>query len=81
MSVVLSRVDHLRKLRDLFALYPEPEANNSAAATVKFHLPSGLKSSRRFMKTDTIQVSLIDYHIDNNDGVTDCTHKNSFNVM
>jgi hypothetical protein len=55
MSKQLTREDTLRKLRATFSAHPEPEAGTNVAA-VRFQLPSGKKLSRRFVKTDTVQV-------------------------
>jgi membrane protein involved in colicin uptake len=55
MSKQLTREDTLRKLRATFSAHPEPEAGANVAA-VRFQLPSGKKLSRRFVKTDTVQV-------------------------
>jgi membrane protein involved in colicin uptake len=55
MSKQLTREDTLRKLRATFSAHPEPEAGSNVAA-VRFQLPSGKKLSRRFVKTDTVQV-------------------------
>jgi hypothetical protein len=55
MSKQLTREDTLRKLKATFSAHPEPEAGANVAA-VRFQLPSGKKLSRRFVKTDTVQV-------------------------
>lgn len=57
LSQRLSREDTLRKLRASFESNPEPPAaGNTDVATVRFQLPTGKKLSRRFLKTDTVQV-------------------------
>lgn len=55
MSRQLTAQDTLRKLREVFAASPEPDASPVVSA-VRFQLPSGKKISRRFTKTDTVQV-------------------------
>lgn len=55
ISRQLTAQDTLRKLRELFAASPEPDASPVVSA-VRFQLPSGKKISRRFTKTDTVQV-------------------------
>lgn len=55
MSRQLTQQDTLRKLKEAFAAAPEPEVAANVSA-VRFQLPSGKKISRRFTKTDTVQV-------------------------
>ena len=53
-----------REIRSL--IHFSQMANDSQAATIRFHLPQGTKVVRRFMKTDTIQVlSLYCYYFHN----------------
>lgn len=66
LSKKLSRESTIKRLKDAFALNPEPD-NGSDIATVRFQLPRGKKLSRRFLKNDTTQVnhnnSPFDYYL------------------
>jgi FAS-associated factor 2 len=55
-----AKQDRLALLRESFDAQPEPGAEAGASVSaVRFQLPTGKKLSRRFMKTDTVQVSSI----------------------
>ena len=54
LSQQLARQSRVMKKRA--ALPPEPGAEESDVAMIRFHLPSGSKAARRFRKTDLIQV-------------------------
>lgn len=58
LSRRLTTESNLRKLREYFEQNPEPPVTSSSSdvATVRFQLPWGSKLSRRFKKSDTIQV-------------------------
>lgn len=58
MSRQLTQQDTIRKLKSAFDAVPEPEAAPAISA-VRFQLPSGKKLSRRFAKTETVQVKYI----------------------
>lgn len=55
LSRQLTQQDTIRKLKAAFDAIPEPEAAPTISA-VRFQLPSGKKLSRRFAKTETVQV-------------------------
>ncbi len=55
LSRQLSQQDATRKLKAAFEAVPEPEVGPAISA-VRFQLPSGKKLSRRFAKTETVQV-------------------------
>ena len=57
LSRQLTQQDTIRKLKAAFDAIPEPEAAPTISA-VRFQLPSGKKLSRRFAKTETVQVEL-----------------------
>jgi septal ring factor EnvC (AmiA/AmiB activator) len=49
----------IRALREAFEATPEPAATAGAeVSTVRFQLPTGSKLSRRFMKSDPVQVCM-----------------------
>jgi hypothetical protein len=58
LSKRLTEEDTLRKLRASFGAVPEPDPSPTVSA-VKFQTPSGKKLSRRFQKTDTVQVHVL----------------------
>jgi hypothetical protein len=54
-------------IKEYFAAHPEPaeekaSGNGGVVTTVRFQLPRGKKLSRRFLKTDTAQVSQVSLH-------------------
>ena len=55
MSRQLTQQDTIRKLKTAFDAIPEPDVAPAVSA-VRFQLPSGKKLSRRFGKTETVQV-------------------------
>jgi len=57
LSRQLTQQDTIRKLKTAFEAVPEPDAA-PAVSTVRFQLPSGKKLSRRFGKTETVQVRM-----------------------
>ena len=57
MSRQLSQQDAIRKLKTAFEAVPEPDVGPAISA-VRFQLPSGKKLSRRFAKTETVQVRI-----------------------
>jgi len=55
LSRQLTQQDTIRKLKTAFEAVPEPDAAPVVSA-VRFQLPTGKKLSRRFGKTETVQV-------------------------
>jgi len=55
LSRQLTQQDTIRKLKAAFDAIPEPDAAPAISA-VRFQLPSGKKLSRRFAKTESVQV-------------------------
>lgn len=58
LSERLTAEDNTRKRRD--RLGPEPDANSTTAAVVRFQLPQGKKITRRFEKSDSA-VAIYDF--------------------
>lgn len=56
LSKRLSQQDKIRKIKELFQREPEPNAKAPDVTTIKFHLPKGKNLTRRFLKTDAVQV-------------------------
>ncbi len=54
LSKKLSRDDHLQRTRSNIG--SEPAAGSPGTATIRFQLPRGIKTSRRFMREDKVQV-------------------------
>jgi len=54
LSKKLTQQDTIRKLRE--SLPTEPDTGAVDVSTIRFQLPTGKKLSRRFAKTDTIQI-------------------------
>ena len=60
LSRQLTAQDQVRKLREIFEACPEPDAAmGPSVSVVRFQLPTGKKLSRRFLKTDTVQVGVV----------------------
>lgn len=66
LSRQLTQQDTLRKLKAAFDAIPEPDAAPAISA-VRFQLPSGKKLSRRFAKTETVQVRYLDCELTSHD--------------